>query len=354
MYTTHGLCDLQINGFAGIDFNDSDNLNAASLDRALEAMLATGVTTCLPTLISADIDTLAKRFAVLDNAVNNSFLGRLMIPGYHLEGPFLNPAEGYCGCHPSQMMRSPDTGLILELEAGLSRPILLITYAPELDLDGSFTHQLSQKGKLLSIGHSAAQLADVQRVAQFGASMSTHLGNGLPHQLHKLDNPIFAQLSNDALMAGFIADGVHISPHVLKVLLRAKGIERSILVTDAVSAAAQKYAGFYAFAGMQVERTEDGTVRVPGSDYLAGSSLTMDTAVRNVVAWAEVSFEQAITMSSDNPRRLLASVLLYHGISLAESKVVWNDNLAISEVSIGTQQRTYTPATSGETPCTYQ
>src|SRR5690349_18540719 len=94
-----GLFDLQVNGFAGIDFN-AETIGPDEIDSALEAMLATGVTRCLPTLITAPAGVLAERFAALDRAVAKSELGPIMVPGYHLEGPFLNPADGYAGCHP--------------------------------------------------------------------------------------------------------------------------------------------------------------------------------------------------------------------------------------------------------------
>src|SRR3954449_10738020 len=125
-----GLIDLQVNGYAGIDFNDAA-LTPEALDHALCAMLRSGVTTCLPTLITADEITLTRRLAALDAAVAASRLGRLMVPGYHLEGPFLNPAPGFCGCHPADQMIAPTMELIDRLEAVLSKPILLLTIAPE-------------------------------------------------------------------------------------------------------------------------------------------------------------------------------------------------------------------------------
>ncbi len=111
---TPGLLDLQVNGFAGVDFNDAA-LTADALDHALHAMLGTGVTACLPTLITAAPDTLAARLAALDRAVATSRLGPAMVPGFHLEGPFLNPAEGYAGCHPPGCMTAPDPALLERL-----------------------------------------------------------------------------------------------------------------------------------------------------------------------------------------------------------------------------------------------
>lgn len=215
MYTTTGLFDVQVNGFAGIDFNSADTLDADGLDHALEAMLACGVTTCLPTLITASFATLEKRFAALDKAVRESMLGQLMVPGYHLEGPFLNPTDGYSGCHPAHDMCAPDANQILALERDLSRPIMIVTLAPEFDEGEHFVSAMSKAGKLMAMGHSAADAAIVSRSAAARLRMSTHLGNGLPQTLHKLDNPLFAQLGRDELSAGFIADGIHLPPFAL-------------------------------------------------------------------------------------------------------------------------------------------
>ena len=127
---TEGLFDLQINGYAGVDFNDP-SITPNMIDHALEALLAHGVTGCLPTIITAYAEELEERFRALDSAVNDSHLGPRMVPGYHLEGPFLNDCPGYHGCHPPAAMSDPDIGLISRLGAKISRPILLLTLAPE-------------------------------------------------------------------------------------------------------------------------------------------------------------------------------------------------------------------------------
>lgn len=341
MLKTDGLFDIQINGYAGVDFNAGSTLNADMMDHALEAMLKSGVTHCLPTLITATFPTLQERFKALDEAVKKSRLGPLMVPGYHLEGPFLNPAEGYCGCHPASAMCKPDVNNVLALESGLSRPIIIVTYAPEFDDGETFAANMLKAGKLLAIGHSAADNHTVTRAAAAGLKMSTHLGNGVPQTLPKLDNTLFAQLSCDVLSAGFIADGIHIPPHALKSLLRAKGLSRSILVTDAVSAAGIEKPGLYPFAGMEIERTEDGSVRVPGSRYLAGSSLTLDQAIRNIVNWGFADFKQAVAMASEHPRRLLKPFLDHHTITLPPSSVIWDENGNVLETMIGESKRIF-------------
>jgi N-acetylglucosamine-6-phosphate deacetylase len=333
-----GLVDLQVNGFAGVDFNDPA-ITPDALDRALEAMLATGVTACLPTIITAHPHELVERFRALDGAVSASRLGPLMCPGYHLEGPFLNPAPGYHGCHPPDAMTAARPELIGEIERGLSRPILMVTLAAEIEGALALTRALAGAGKIVAIGHSAADFDQVSAAAEAGLSLSTHLGNGLPQNLHKLANPIFAQLAEDRLMAGFIADGIHLHPKALKALIRAKGLERSILVTDAVVAAAAPV-GRYRFAGMDVERRADGSVR-QGDGLLAGSALCLDQAVRNLVAWGIATPQQALAMASSHPLSAIRPALAAHGLALAAAEVEWSDDLFVRRVRIGELERRY-------------
>lgn len=303
-----GLFDLQVNGYAGVDFNDAE-LTQDALDHALAAMLRAGVTQCLPTLITATEAQLAARFAALDAAVAGSRLGPLMVPGYHLEGPFLNPGDGFRGCHPAAAMVGPDIGLLARLAAPLRRPIRLLTLAAELPGAEALIGWAVGQGMLVAIGHSDAGATVVARAVAAGARMSTHLGNGLPALLPKLDNPLMAQLAEDRLTACFIADGVHVPRPALRALVRAKGPGRAVLVTDAVAGAAAP-PGRYAFAGMPIEAAADGSVRAPangkaGSGRLAGSSLTLDQAVRNVVKWGVVDWAEAVAMASGVPAGLL-------------------------------------------------
>ncbi|MDB5369019.1 MAG: N-acetylglucosamine-6-phosphate deacetylase [Roseomonas sp.] len=338
-----GLVDLQVNGFGGLDFNAGGTPGAFAggrIDQAFEALLATGVTTLLPTVITATGPLLEARFAALDAAISASPLGPAMCPGYHLEGPFLNPAPGYAGCHPAEAMTAPDYALVERLERLLSRPILLITLAPELPGAEAFIRRARAAGKLVAIGHSAAGFAETAAAAAAGATLSTHLGNGLPQILHKLANPIFAQLAEDRLMAGFIADGIHLHPQALKVMIRAKGPGRAMLVTDAVSAAAAP-AGLYPFASMTVQRGADGAVRVPGAESLAGSSLCLDAAVRNLVAWGIADAATALAMASAAPAALLAPALAAHGLTQDLGELLWSEQLTLRELRLGPVERRY-------------
>ena len=330
---TDGLFDLQVNGYAGVDFNDP-SITSKAVDLALEAMLADGVTGCLPTIITARPDELMERFRALDSAVTASSLGPRMVPGYHLEGPFLNDRPGYHGCHPAAAMSDPEMGLIERLGARIDRPILLVTLAPERAGGVDFVRALVKAGKAVAVGHSAATYSDIHLAANAGMSLSTHLGNGLPANLPKLENTLLAQLAEPRLKACLIADGHHLSPNALMGLVRLKGPDNCILVTDAVLAAGAR-PGTYRFAGMEVMSNDKGRVTVPGGTGLAGSALCLDQAVRNVVDWNIVEPDEATVMASTHARTAVAGALKHVGMELEAGKIEWNSGLEPKVLTIG-------------------
>ena len=168
--------------------------------------------------------------------------------------------------------------------------------------------------------------ADIAAAIAAGASLSTHLGNALSAPIHKFDNPLTAQLAEDSLTASFIADGIHIPPAALQIFLRAKTLARTILVTDATAAAAAP-PGVYRFASMEIVRTPDGSVRTPGGTTLAGSALTLDQAVRNLVTWGLATPTQAIALAAATPAELLAPALAAHAIAADPGWISWDNIL---------------------------
>lgn len=300
---TPGFLDLQVNGFAGIDFN-SPGLTAETLDRALEAMLRTGVTACLPTLITAPVDELEERFRALVAASAGSRYSAQMVVGFHLEGPFLSPLDSYRGCHPAECMGPAEVADFDRLQAAAEGRIRLVTVAPEVTGALALIDHLRGQGVAVALGHTAADGPTIAAAAARGARLSTHLGNGAPAMLHRFDNVITHQLCDDRLMASFIADGTHLAPAILRSYLRAKGLSRSILVTDAVAGAAAP-PGDYRLGRVAVRRGEEPIVTLPGTRHLAGSALTMDRAARNLLAWTEFGFDEIFTMARINPARLL-------------------------------------------------
>lgn len=304
-FATPGLVDLQVNGFAGCDFNHP-GVTRIDFDTALIAMAKTGVTTCLPTIITGTPDHMVRTLESLDRACELSRLGPLMVPGYHIEGPFLSPDDGFRGAHDPKAMTAASMRLIDRLQEAASRPILLVTVAPEIPGVIEMIAELRARSIRVAIGHSAATPDQLDAAIEAGATLSTHLGNGLPQELHKLDNPIFWQLAQDRLSAMFIADGIHVPPIALKTMLRAKGKHRAILVTDAVSAAGSHMSpGVYQFGALSVERATDGSVRIPGSRYLAGSSAEMDKMLRSTMRWFGIDLRTVLRFCQLNPAKAL-------------------------------------------------
>jgi N-acetylglucosamine-6-phosphate deacetylase len=300
---TPGFLDLQINGFAGIDFN-SPGLTAETLDHALEAMLRTGVTACLPTLITAPVDELEERFRALVAATGDSRYAEQMVVGFHLEGPFLSSLESYRGCHPAECMCPAEVADFDRLQAAADGRIRLVTVAPEVTGALALIEHLCGQGVVAALGHTAADGPTIAAAAAHGARLSTHLGNGAPAMLHRFDNVITHQLCDDRLMASFIADGYHLAPAILRSYLRAKSLSRSILVTDAVAGAAAP-PGDYRLGRVAVRRGAEPVITLPGTQLLAGSALTLDWAARNLLAWTEFGFDEIFTMARTNPARLL-------------------------------------------------
>jgi N-acetylglucosamine-6-phosphate deacetylase len=321
--------DLQVHGHAGVDFNDA-MITAEALDLALEAMLRAGVVACLPTLVTAHGADLAARLAALDRAVAQSRLGGLMVPGYHLAGPFLQQEAGYAGCHPAECMIPPDPALVARLEAGLARPILALTVAAELDGAAELIAWAHARGKIVAIGHSDARFEHVLRAADAGACLSAQLGAALPGSVAPLDNTLMAQLAEDRLFASFVADGVHAPPFALKSLVRAKGVHRAIMVTGATAAAAAE-PGWYPFADAEVLHEGDLVVRTQCGQAPAGSALTLDQAVRNLVRWRIATPAEAVQMAGGNPAALLAR----HGAAIPEAELEWSNDLRVLRVRLG-------------------
>jgi N-acetylglucosamine-6-phosphate deacetylase len=218
-----------------------------------------------------------------------------------------------------------DPVLLERLMKATATPIRLLTLAPERPRALALIVWAKGQGIVTAMGHTAVDFDTVRLAAEAGMTLSTHLGNALPQPQPKFLNPLMAQLAEDRLSASFIADGVHIPPPALGVLLRAKGLERCILVTDATAAAATP-PGLYEFAGMRIEHAPDGSVREPGSPVLAGSALRLDQAVRNVVAWGFADTERAIAMASTHPAALLGLTQV--------STVIWDDALVPRAVTV--------------------
>jgi len=306
LFLAPGFIDIQVNGFAGVDFNHPD-FRAQKLPAVCDAMLRTGVTRFCPTLITAPVDQLCSAVQEILEACDQYDLVRSMVLGVHLEGPYISPDDGPRGAHPRAHVADPnwqEFERFFQLSQGLIR---LVTLAPERPGALEFIRKASQLGLVVALGHCSPQPQIVDAAVEAGAVLSTHLGNGAHHMLPRHANYVQKQMAHDGLMASIICDGHHLPDYFVKNLIRAKGKSKIILVTDA-TAATQAPSGRYSLGGVDVEAGEDGILLLPGTPYLAGSTLTMDHAIVNCARFAGVTLASAINMATVNPASLFEGV----------------------------------------------
>lgn len=294
-----GLFDLQVNGFAGVDFN-APGLTADRCAEAIERMRATGVTRCLPTLITSPLDDFAASARVLARTADPA------IAGIHMEGPYLSPEDGPRGAHRREHIAPAGIEDFTRRQEAADGTIVLVTLAPEVPGALALIEHLVASGVRVAIGHTAATPRQIGDAIAAGASLATHLGNGCAEMLPRHPNAIWELLAADGVIASLIADGHHLPAATVKAMVRAKGPGRTILVTDAIAAAGCA-PGRYAIGGVECALAEDGRVSLPGTPYLAGSSLTLDRAVANAVRFTGLALEDVIPMASSLPARYLGT-----------------------------------------------
>jgi N-acetylglucosamine-6-phosphate deacetylase len=295
--TAPGFVDLQVNGFAGVDFNDPAT-TTEQVAHAVGAMRATGVTRCLPTLITSSLEVFSRCSRTVLACRDES------VAGLHMEGPYISPVDGPRGAHPRGDVREASIDDFERRQAAAQGRIRLVTLAPEAPRAISLIEYLVEHGVQVAIGHTAASSAQIADAVAAGATLSTHLGNGCASVLPRHPNVIWDQLADDTLFASFIVDGHHLPASTVRAMVRAKGVARSILVTDAIAAAGSP-PGRYRLGSLDVELDSTGRVAAPGASNLAGSALTMDRAVANTVRFTGLSLEEVLPMASTIPAAYL-------------------------------------------------
>jgi N-acetylglucosamine-6-phosphate deacetylase len=303
--------DLQVNGFAGVDYNAS--VSVEQIVQSFEAMERTGVGLCLPTIITSTYEHFrdcARRLIAARHPI---------VAGIHMEGPYISPEDGFRGAHPLACVVAPTLDDFARRQDAADGHIRLVTVAAEVPGVLPVIEHIAASGVLVALGHTNATTAQIADAVNAGASMSTHLGNGCPAVLPRHPNPIWDQLATDTLHASFIVDGHHLPPAAVRAMVRAKGVDRCMLVTDAMMAAAAA-PGVYRLGDLEVIASPSGRVAAAGSLTLAGSSLTMPQAVGNTYRWAALDMGVAWAMGSTLPAAYLEMA------PRGESHVVWNDD----------------------------
>ena len=300
VFIAPGFVDLQVNGFAGVDFN-SPGASHQDIERAITAIFSTGVTRFFPTVITGAPNTMLAAMRNLA-AARAALTHGHAIEAIQVEGPHISPADGPRGAHPKEWVRPPDFTEFQRWQDAAQGLVRIVTLSPEWPGAPRYIEQITGLGVVAAIGHTRATPAQLRDAVSAGATLSTHLGNGAGSPTRSEDF-ITYQLTEPRLAASFIVDRHHLPDDFLRRALDLKGVDRSILVTDAV-APAMCEPGPYMLGSVPVELREDDRVTLRGAERLAGSSLRMDRAIGNVMSRAGVGLAQAVTMASTNPARV--------------------------------------------------
>jgi N-acetylglucosamine-6-phosphate deacetylase len=301
-----GFVDLQVNGFAGVDYNDPHSPPEA-IARSIRTMFSTGVARFFPTVITGSEERITGALRNLHASKEEMHRSGMpeahAIEAFHVEGPHISPETGPRGAHPLEQIRPPDVEEFRRWQDAAAGLVRLVTVSPEWDQTPAYVRELVRSGVVASIGHTKANRDQIRAAVDAGATMSTHLGNAAHAILPKTQNYIWEQLAEDRLTASFIVDGIHIPGSFFRAAVRAKGVERAVLVTDAVMPAMCP-PGPYKLGQVEVELHENGSVTLVGNDRLAGSALRMDHAIGNSIRLGGVSLREALAMATINPARV--------------------------------------------------
>jgi N-acetylglucosamine-6-phosphate deacetylase len=296
--------DLQVNGFGGVDFN-ADNVTPDSLNTACQKLVSEGVAGILATVITADIDDIASRLRAIYSIREKDALVSQVVQGFHIEGPFINPRDGYRGAHLASAVRPAGVDAmnrLLDATGGLTK---IVTLAPECDADFKVIRMLAKQGITVSAGHTDASLDQLKGAIDAGLSMFTHVGNGCPMLMHRHDNIIQRALSlSNRLWLTFIADGAHVPWPALGNYLRCAGLDRCIIVSDAIAAAGLG-PGRYTLGHWDLLIGEDMVARAPDGSHLVGSAGTMDRSARNLREQLKLTDAEVRLLTCENPSKAI-------------------------------------------------
>jgi len=276
------LVDIQVNGFAGVDFQN-DGCTRADVERAANGLAAAACSRFLLTLITDRWDRLLARLKHFRALRAASPLLQRRIAGWHLEGPFMSPVPGFHGAHPPEFMIAPTAERLREIKAVTGDDPVLLTLAPEWPEAPGAIRCARELGFHVWLGHSDATVAQLAAAVAAGAEGYTHLGNGCPPTWDRHDNIVFRVLDDAALRVSIIPDRIHVSPLLFRLFHRVLDPARICYTTDAISAGGAG-PGVFPLAGMKVEVGADGVVRQPGKQNYAGSSLAPLEGVRRAAA----------------------------------------------------------------------
>ena len=307
-----GFFDIQINGGLGIDFS-SDDLTVEKTALVFRRIMASGVFRFCPTLITNSPDAYRHAVGVIRETLSVYPEFRPVMAGIHLEGPFIANETGPRGSHPPMFCVPYDYDLMAELQRKADGQIRIVTLSPTYDDAEDFIRGLINMGILVALGHTNATPVQISKGAAAGARLSTHLANATHHLIPKSGDYFFAQLTDDRLMASMIADGFHLSPMMMKTILRTKGLDRLILISDQadVSGCAP---GKYKSGPCALEVLPNEKIVLSADTHLlAGASYPISRGLCNIMAVGDLSLAEAYPLATTHPAALLGDAPFSNG-----------------------------------------
>ena len=295
-----GGVDLQINGGLGLAFTDVETGHMASLQEICQFLWRQGIDAFLPTLVTTSVEKIQRSLAVFADFVTTQHQEQptAQILGVHLEGPFLNSQKR--GAHPAEYLLPLTIDNIKRVLGDYAHVVKVITLASELDSTGEVIPYLRSLGITVSLGHSLATATQAEEAFKLGASMVTHAFNAMPGLHHREPGLLGAALVHPDVYCGMIADGQHVCPTMIQLLLRAGCYEKGIfLVSDALAPIGLPD-GIYPWDTRQIE-VKNGTARLPDAT-LSGTTLPLLVGVQNLVQWGICGVEEAIALATVAPR----------------------------------------------------
>ena len=338
LFLSPGLVDLQVNGCSGYDVN-APQLTPDTIVHLVDAMLSRGVTCFAPTIITAPEDSICQALRVIAQTRDSQPHVRACIPFVHVEGPHISPLDGYRGAHSADAVRPPVLSEFERWQQVSGGLVGMVTLSPHFEESAAYIAALVDQGVHVAIGHTHASPEQIEHAIDAGAALSTHLGNGIAAEIPRHRNPIWPQLADDRLFAAFIADGHHLPPYVLKAMLRANGVDRSLLVSDSVALAGMPAGEYFTPVGGRVELRPDGRLCVFGSEFLAGATASLAQGVGNLVRFTGLPLHEALAMATVNPGKFVPGRgQLSPGSRADVLRFRWQDEILIEDVWLAGEQ----------------
>jgi N-acetylglucosamine-6-phosphate deacetylase len=338
LFLCPGLVDLQVNGCSGFDVN-APLLTPDTITDLVDAMLSRGVTCFAPTIITAPEDTICHALSVIAEARRSHPRAAACVPFVHVEGPHISPQDGYRGAHHANAVRPPSIAEFERWQQASGGLVGMVTLSPHFEESCAYVAALAKQGIHVAIGHTHASPQEILRAIDAGARLATHLGNGIAPEIPRHHNAIWSLLADDRVSATFIADGHHLPPDVLKVMLRAKTLQRSVLVSDSVALAGMPPGTYATPVGGRVELRPDGRLCVFGSELLAGATASLAQGISTLVRTSDVLLHEALAMATTNPGKLAGGRgQLTTGSRADLLRFRWQDSILIEDVWLAGEQ----------------